>query len=55
MDDGETTAIESEKVTVNSEKFAAATVWYTIDGRRLTKAPTQKGLYIHNGKKVVMK
>ena len=53
--DDETTAIESEKVTVNSEKFAAATVWYTIDGRRLTKAPTQKGIYIHNGKKVVMK
>ena len=53
--DDETTAIESEKVTVNSEKFAAATVWYTIDGRRLTKALTQKGIYIHNGKKVVMK
>jgi hypothetical protein len=30
-------------------------VWYTIDGRRLSGKPTQKGLYIVNGKKVVIK
>ena len=53
--DDETTAIESEKVTVNSEKFAAATVWYTIDGRRLTKAPIRKGIYVNNGNKVIIK
>ena len=29
--------------------------WYTIDGRRLSGKPTQKGLYIINGKKVVIK
>ena len=28
--------------------------WYTIGGQRVVK-PTQKGLYIHNGKKVVIK
>ena len=27
--------------------------WYTLDGRRLSSAPSQKGLYIHNGKKIV--
>ena len=27
--------------------------WYTIDGRRVT-APTQSGVYIHNGKKYVI-
>ena len=27
--------------------------WYTLDGRRLTGQPTAKGLYIHNGQKVV--
>ena len=26
--------------------------WYTIDGRKLNVEPTQKGVYIHNGKKV---
>ena len=29
--------------------------WYTIDGQRLNTVPTQKGIYIHNGKKVVVK
>lgn len=29
--------------------------WYTPDGRRLTAEPTQKGLYIHNGKKIIVK
>ncbi len=29
--------------------------WYTLDGRRLSTKPTRKGLYIHNGKAVVVK
>ena len=28
--------------------------WYTLDGRRIDK-PTQPGLYIHNGRKMVVK
>ena len=27
--------------------------WYTLDGRRFSDTPSQKGLYIHNGKKIV--
>ena len=27
--------------------------WYTIDGRKLNGKPNAKGMYIHNGKKVV--
>ena len=27
--------------------------WYTIDGQRLQGKPTKKGIYIHNGKKVI--
>lgn len=27
--------------------------WYTLDGKRLPSAPTAKGLYIHNGNKVM--
>ena len=29
--------------------------WYTIDGRKLQGKPTQKGVYIMNGRKVVIK
>ena len=29
--------------------------WYTLDGRRLSTKPTRKGLYINNGKAVVVK
>ena len=29
--------------------------WYTIDGLRLQQKPTQKGVYIFGGKKVVIK
>ena len=48
----ETTGL-SEKGIVNSEKFATAT-WYDLNGRKVA-APTKKGLYIMNGKKVVVK
>jgi len=29
--------------------------WYTLDGRQLATTPTQKGLYIHQGKKSLIK
>ena len=29
--------------------------WYTIDGKKLNAAPTQRGMYIKNGKKIVVK
>lgn len=29
--------------------------WYTLDGRRLNGKPTQRGIYINNGKKAVIK
>lgn len=29
--------------------------WYTLDGRRLTGRPVFSGIYIHNGKKVIVK
>ena len=48
---GETTDV-SEKVIVKSEKFATAPV-YNLNGQRVSQ-PT-KGLYIVNGKKVIIK
>ncbi len=29
--------------------------WYTLDGRKLDQQPTAKGVYIHNGRKTVIK
>ena len=29
--------------------------WYTLDGMKLQEKPTQKGVYIFNGRKVVIK
>jgi len=37
---------------VNDKK--AETGWYTLDGRKLMERPAQKGIYIMNGKKVVI-
>ncbi len=49
---GETTGI----TTIDGNENADADGhWYTIDGQRLNTMPTQKGLYIHNGKKIVVK
>ncbi len=53
---GEGTATSiSEELRVESEEFATATGWYTLDGRRLQGKPAQKGVYIQNGKKVIIK
>ena len=52
FEDEETTGI-GEEVIVNSEE--SADEWYTLDGRKLDKKPTQKGVYIMNGKKQVVK
>ena len=50
---GEVTSI-GEEISVKREDAAAAG-WYMLDGRKLSTMPTQKGIYIVNGKKVVIK
>ena len=50
-DDG-TTGVISQLSTLNSQ---LSDVWYSLDGRKLNAKPTTKGIYIMNGKKVVMK
>ena len=49
-DDG-TTGIQQIENGANIEK----TGWYTLDGRRIDTPPTRKGIYIMNGKKVIIK
>ena len=51
---GETTAIgeidtKTGKMTFDSE------AWYTLDGVRLSGKPSTKGIYINNGRKIVIK
>ena len=52
--DGETTGIHS----MDNGRWImdnGADTWYTIDGRKMEKAPSRKGIYIKNGKKHVIK
>lgn len=52
--DGSTTAIKS----VNADDLAgkkSAEGWYTLNGMKLQNAPAEKGVYIKDGKKVVLK
>ncbi len=36
-------------------KVETQSSWYTLDGRQLPTAPTKKGLYIKNGKKIIIR
>jgi hypothetical protein len=49
--DGETTSLPQPLLKERSHVDA----WYTLDGRKLDKMPTKKGVYLFNGKKVVVK
>ena len=58
--EGEATAL-SEELRVKSEECNATLrslveeVWYSLDGRKLEGKPTAKGMYIVNGRKVIIK
>ena len=51
MNDGETTAIS----VVSIEDKLNDDEWYDLNGRRYQGLPAQKGLYINNGIKVIIK
>jgi hypothetical protein len=42
-------------INVSAETRNNADGWYSLDGRKLDGQPTQNGIYINNGKKVVIK
>lgn len=48
-DDDNTTGI------IEAGANSQLSTWYTLDGRRLQGKPTTKGVYINNGKKVIIK
>lgn len=45
------TGIEEETI----KDFDLNGVWYTLDGRQIQGVPAQKGIYIKNGKKIIIK
>lgn len=52
--EGEATAIK-EIGNSQSSNRKSPDVWYSLNGVRLSGKPTQRGIYINNGKKVVIK
>ena len=54
-DESETTGIEdSPIVDVDAQQNVARSPYYTLNGTKVDR-PTGKGIYIHNGKKIVIK
>ena len=51
--DGETTGIS--EMANGKYQMEATDGWYTLDGRKLNGKPVEKGVYIVNGKKVMIK
>lgn len=51
---GETTAIGTLDMETGELSFDSES-WYTLDGVRLSSKPSKSGVYINNGKKVVIK
>ena len=51
---GETTAIGTLDTKTGEVSFDSK-AWYTLDGVRLSGKPSTKGIYINNGKKIVIK
>jgi hypothetical protein len=46
---------ETTKITNTNLTNLTNGDWYDLNGRKLNAAPTRKGVYILNGKKVVIK
>ena len=56
--EGEENPLSISPVGERTEAFpreGLAGAWYTLDGRKLSGKPTQKGVYVHNGFKTVIK
>ena len=52
FDNGESTGIKNGQWSMDNGQ---SETWFTIDGRKLDGKPTQRGIYIYNGKKTIIK
>lgn len=55
FDEDEGTATGITTLSVDAQGTKDVPTWYTLEGRRLVGKPTQRGIYIHNGKKYMIK
>ena len=55
FEDGETTGIDSIVLPSDNARTADPEAWYTLLGTRLPAKPATAGVYIHGGRKVVVK
>lgn len=55
FDEGETTSLREVKSALRQAQGPSDEVWYSLDGRRLSAQPTQKGVYVKDGRKYVVK
>ena len=53
--DETTTGINNSQFTITTPPLGGWGAYYSLDGRRLSGKPTQKGIYIHNGNKFAIK
>ena len=42
------------EISTPSNSSNSSNLWFTLDGRRLNGQPTQTGIFIHGGKKVIL-
>lgn len=50
---GERTGINDVRLSKTNDQFNEE--WYALDGQKFNKKPTRKGIYLQNGRKVVIK
>jgi len=41
-------------ISIDAPSSHEAEIWYTLDGRQLNGKPTTRGIYINNGRKVLI-
>ena len=51
----EVTGIENVEFIIDNSQFIIDGGWFTLDGRKIEGRPTMPGVYINNGRKVIIK
>lgn len=55
IDDDPLPSVPTAITDNNSRLTGSGSVFYTLDGRKIEGRPTVKGIYINNGRKVVVR
>ena len=52
---GDDDSTQGVTTPLSNRRGAGGEAWYTLDGRRLQGKPTQRGIYVNTGRKVIVK